>query len=116
MKLDVEKDVYISNVIKCCTLQNRHPLKSEINSCKRFLYSQIELVKPSIIIALGKFASQSLLNVDQPLNKLRGVQHFFKNIPVVVTFDPSYLLRNSSAKKEAWIDLQLALQISSNLA
>ena len=111
MKLDKDRDVYISNIVKCRIPSNRNPDDNEIAMCKNYLLSQIELVKPQIIIALGRFASQTLLNSGAAIEKLRGKVHKFNNIPLIVTYDPTYLLRNVDAKKDAWDDLQLAMKV-----
>jgi DNA polymerase len=111
MKLDINKDVYICNAIKCMPPANRNPELSEIETCRQHLLSQIAHVKPTIIIALGRFASQALLNTDLAVAKLRGSVKFCNSIPVIVTYPPAYLLRNTEAKKEAWVDLQLAMQV-----
>lgn len=111
MKLDKDKDVYICNVVKCRPPYNRNPELDEINLCKNYLLSQIANVRPQIIIALGRFASQTLLDSNLAISKLRNKLHLFQGIPLIVTYPPSYLLRNLSAKKEAWDDLQLAMQI-----
>lgn len=111
MKLKHDSDVYICNVVKCRPPQNRNPEPDEINACKDYLLRQIELVQPKIIIALGRFASQTLLDSTLATGKLRGQVHQFKTIPLVVTYHPSYLLRNSNAKKDAWADLQLAMRV-----
>ena len=115
MKLSPESDVYICNVVKCRPPYNRNPEKDEINSCENYLFSQINLVKPKIIITLGRFASQTLLQSDLATIKLRGKVYKFKNIPVIVTYHPAYLLRNPDAKKDAWLDLQLAMKTAENL-
>lgn len=111
MGLDSNKDVYITNVIKCRPPHNRNPEPEEIAACSKYLLSQIELVRPKIIITLGRFAAQSILNTETAVGKLRGVTHYFKGIPVVVTYHPSYLLRTATAKKDAWTDLQMAMKI-----
>lgn len=111
MKLDKELDVYICNVVKCRPPSNRNPEENEIAMCKNYLLSQIELVKPQIIVALGRFASQMLLNSTLAIEKLRGKVHKFNDIPLIVSYHPAYLLRNVDAKKKAWEDLQLALKI-----
>lgn len=112
MKLDSEKDVYIANVVKCRPPKNRNPEPEEIQACNHYLKSQIEMVKPAIIITLGRFAAQTLLNTDKAVGKLRNEVHSYKNIPVIVTYHPSYLLRTPTAKKDAWQDLQLAMSVS----
>lgn len=114
MKLSSESDVYICNVVKCRPPYNRNPENVEINSCQNYLFSQINLIKPKIIITLGRFASQTLLNTDLATIKLRGKVYKFDNIPVIVTYHPAYLLRNPDAKKDAWLDLQLAMKTIEN--
>ena len=111
MKLDVAKDVYICNIVKCKPSSNRHPKDTEIAMCKNYLLSQIELVKPQVIIALGRFAIQTLLNSSLAIEKLRGKVHYINSIPLIATYTPTYLIRNPEAKKEAWDDLQLALKL-----
>lgn len=111
MGLNSEEDVYICNVIKCRPPANRNPTPKEIDLCKNYLFSQIELVKPQIIITLGRFAYQTLLNTDIALGRLRLKQHRYKSIPLIVTYHPAYLLRNPNAKKDAWADLQLAMNV-----
>lgn len=114
MKLDINNDVYICNAIKCMPPSNRNPEPLEVETCREYLLSQIALVKPKIIIALGHFASQALLNTDLAVAKLRGSVKFCNNIPVIVTYPPAYLLRNIEAKKDAWADLQFAMQVFNN--
>lgn len=111
MKLNKDTDVYICNVVKCRPPYNRNPEIEEINSCSNYLFSQIELVKPKIILTLGRFASQTLLNSNLAVGKLRNQVHKFRDIPLIVSYHPAYLLRNPDAKKDAWSDLQLALKV-----
>ena len=110
MKLDLERDVYICNIIKCSPPSNHNPKANEIGMCKNYLLSQIELVKPKIIIALGRFAIQTLLDSNVAIEKLRGKVHKYNDIPLIATYNPIYLLRNPEAKKDAWDDLQLAMK------
>jgi DNA polymerase len=110
MKLDPANDIYIANVIKCRPPHNRNPEADEIKACQNYLLNQIKLVKPQIIITLGRYAAQTLLNTDIAVGKLRKRIHQFENIPLIVTYHPSYLLRTPDAKREAWEDLQLAMQ------
>lgn len=100
------EEVYISNIVKCRPPENRNPFKEEINSCMPYLMRQIEIIKPEIIICLGSVATVSLLNTTQPISKIRGKFINFKNIKVMPTFHPAYLLRNEKMKKPAWQDLQ----------
>lgn len=111
MQLDPAQDVYICNVVKCRPPSNRNPEAKEIELCKNYLLSQIELVKPQIIVTLGRFAHQTLLNTTVALGRLRLKKHYYQSIPLIVTYHPAYLLRNPSAKKDAWADLQLAMQV-----
>jgi DNA polymerase len=111
MQLDPDQDVYICNVVKCRPPANRNPEIEEIELCQNYLFSQIELIKPDIIITLGRFAHQTLLKTNEAVGRLRLKQHYYQKIPLVVTYHPAYLLRNPSAKKDAWADLQLAMQI-----
>lgn len=116
MKLDKDNDVYICNVVKCRPPQNRNPEIDEIEACNNYLLSQIALVNPQIIVALGRIAAHTLLNTTQATTKLRQqIHHISNNIPVVVTYHPAYLLRNPSAKKDTWEDLQLAMKTFANL-
>ena len=100
-------DVYIANIIKCRPPQNRDPEVSEVESCIGYLYKQIEIIKPKIIVTLGRIAFRYLLDDMTPITKARGKIYDFKGIKVIPTFYPSYLLRNPSKKKEAMIDLKL---------
>lgn len=110
MKLNIENDVYIANVIKCRPPRNRNPEPEEISSCKNYLLQQINLVKPQMIITLGRYAVQTLLDTELAVGKLRGKVHHYQDIPLIATYHPSYLLRTPSAKKDAWDDLQLAMR------
>lgn len=110
MKLNIENDVYIANVIKCRPPRNRNPEPEEISSCKNYLLQQINLVKPQMIITLGRYAVQTLLDTEIAVGKLRGKVHHYHDIPLIATYHPSYLLRTPSAKKDAWDDLQLAMR------
>lgn len=114
MKLDVANDIYIANVVKCRPPHNRNPEAEEISACSDYLMNQIRLVNPRIIITLGRFAAQTLLNTDLAIGKLRKQVQYYRQIPVIVTYHPSYLLRTPSAKKDAWEDLQLAMQTFAN--
>jgi uracil-DNA glycosylase len=104
------EQVYIANVLKCRPPGNRDPRPEESASCRPFLNRQIELVAPTLIIAVGRIAAQTLLGTDQPLGKLRGRIHALgeRGWPVVVTYHPAYLLRSPGEKRKAWQDLLLA--------
>ncbi|MCB4810962.1 uracil-DNA glycosylase [Methylovorus menthalis] len=102
------QNVYIANVLKCRPPQNRDPQGEEVQQCDPFLKRQVELIKPKLILALGKFAAQSLLNSDATIGSMRGRQHVYNGVPVIVTYHPAYLLRNLMDKAKAWEDLCLA--------
>ena len=109
MKLRRE-DVYIANVVKCRPPQNRDPEPDEVASCEPFLIRQIELVKPRAIVALGKFAAQTLLRSTAPISRLRGQWHDYHGIRLMPTFHPAYLLRNPGDKKLVWEDIKSVLR------
>ncbi|MHB1707211.1 MAG: uracil-DNA glycosylase [Acidithiobacillus sp.] len=115
MGLERGRDVYIANVLKCRPPNNRDPLGPEVQECLPYLHRQIALIRPQIIVALGRFATQGLLQVDTPLNKLRGTVQHYGEIPVLVTYHPAYLLRNPIDKRRVWEDLKKARQIFSEL-
>ena len=100
-------DVYIANVIKCRPPGNRNPEPDEVLTCEPFLFRQIDLVQPKVVVALGKFAAQSLLRTDTPITKLRGQVHPFRGAVLVPTFHPAYLLRSPDKKRETWEDMKL---------
>jgi uracil-DNA glycosylase family 4 len=100
-------DVYIANVIKCRPPGNRNPEPDEVLVCEPFLFQQIDLIKPKVIVALGKFAAQSLLRTDTPITKLRGRVHAFRGAQLIPTFHPAYLLRSPDKKRETWEDMKL---------
>lgn len=106
--LDREHNVYIANVLKCRPPGNRNPQPQEVAQCEPFLRRQVELLQPRIIVALGRFAVQSLLGSDEPIGKLRGRAHEYLGVPVVVSYHPAYLLRNLPDKAKAWADLCFA--------
>jgi DNA polymerase len=99
------KSVYIANVLKCRPPDNRNPEPEEIASCRGYLEAQIDLVKPEVLVALGKFAAQFLLETEEGIMRLRGKWGTYRGIPVMPTFHPSFLLRQPGQKKEAWEDL-----------
>ena len=100
------EDVYICNILKCRPPGNRNPMPEEINTCKPYLKKQLELIKPKLILILGKVAADTLLNLKQPLNKMRGQILNYNGIKTMVTFHPAALLRNPNWKRPAWEDLQ----------
>ncbi|MDL2718022.1 MAG: uracil-DNA glycosylase [Acidobacteriota bacterium] len=101
--------VYIANVLKCRPPENRNPEPDEIASCRGYLERQIDLVKPEVLVALGKFAAHFLLETDEGITRLRGKWGSYRGIPVMPTLHPSYLLRQPAQKKEAWEDLLAVL-------
>lgn len=109
--LDRSRKVYIANVLKCRPPANRNPLPDEVAQCEPFLRRQVQLLQPRIILAMGRFAVQSLLGSTEPIGKLRGQRHQYLGVPVVVTYHPAYLLRNLPDKAKAWADLCLALEL-----
>lgn len=104
------EDVYIANVIKCRPPENRNPEPDEVESCEPFLLKQIELIKPRVIVALGKFAVQTLLKTKVPIMRLRGVWHEFNGIKIMPTLHPAYLLRNPGDKKLVWEDIKKVIK------
>jgi DNA polymerase len=106
-----ERQVYIANVLKCRPPQNRNPSPDEVATCEPYLRRQVALVQPEVIIAMGRFAVQSLLASQEPIGRLRGRAHEFAGIPVVVTYHPAYLLRNPLDKSRSWEDLCLAREL-----
>ena len=103
--------VFICNVVKCRPPENRLPQYDEIAACLPFLYRQIELVKPKVILAMGGTAAQSLLSTKQSLGALRNQVHRFRGIPVVVTYHPAALLRNPNWKRPTWDDVRIAARL-----
>ncbi len=103
-------DVYIANVLKCRPPSNRNPEPDEIASCRSYLDAQIGFVKPAVLVALGKFAAQVLLETEEPITRLRGRWGTRQGIPVMPTYHPSFLLRQPERKKETWEDLQQVLR------
>ena len=99
-------DVYIANVIKCRPPGNRNPEPDEVERCEPFLFRQIDMVKPKVVVALGKFAAQSLLKTNDPITRLRGREYRFRSATLIPTFHPAYLLRNPSSKREVWEDMK----------
>jgi uracil-DNA glycosylase family 4 len=104
-------DVFIANVLKHRPPGNRNPLPDEVAACSPYLVHQIELVKPKVILALGTFAAQTLLETKLTIGKLRGQVHRYYGVPLVVTYHPAALLRNPSWKRPTWEDVQLARRI-----
>jgi uracil-DNA glycosylase len=110
MKLTRES-VYISNVVKCRPPNNRVPLPTESNTCKKILlFKEIDIIKPHIICTLGSTAAQAILGDDLKITKARGIFHTYKGIPVMPTYHPAYLLRNPDAKKIVWLDMKNVME------
>ncbi|PRY07703.1 uracil-DNA glycosylase family protein [Paraburkholderia sp. BL25I1N1] len=103
-----DTNVYIANVIKCRPPGNRNPEADEVARCEPYLQRQVALVKPKLIVALGRFAAQSLLKTEASISSLRGRVHEYEGVPVIVTYHPAYLLRSLPDKAKAWADLCLA--------
>lgn len=110
IKLRRGNNVYIANIVKCRPPDNRTPTADEIATCMPYLQQQIALIKPKLIVALGKTAATSLLGREATLGSLRGTLHDFHGTPLIVTYHPAYLLRSPSEKAKAWQDLLLAVQ------
>ena len=100
-------EVYIANVIKCRPPGNRNPEPDEVDQCEPFLFRQIEIIKPKVIVALGKFAAQTLLRTLDPISRLRGRVYDYRGAKLIPTFHPAYLLRNPSSKREVWEDMKV---------
>jgi DNA polymerase len=107
------EQVYIANVLKCRPPQNRDPLAGETGACSPYLERQIALLKPKIMLVVGRIAAQNLLNTDAPLGRLRQQVHVFgaSRVPMVVTYHPAYLLRTPADKRKSWQDLKFARQV-----
>jgi DNA polymerase len=115
LKLARGEGVYIANVLKCRPPGNRDPQPREVACCQPYLQRQIALVRPKLILCVGRIAAQNLLGTDMPLGKLRGRTHRLEptGTPVVVTYHPAYLLRSPAEKRKAWTDLQFAREVAS---
>lgn len=116
IKLKRGKNVYIANIVKCRPPDNRTPAADEIATCIPYLKRQIALIRPKIIVALGKTAATSLLERDATLGSLRGKMHDCHGIPLIVTYHPAYLLRTPLDKAKAWEDLCLAVETARSLS
>ena len=100
------EQVYIANVIKCRPPGNRNPEPDEVAACEPFLFRQIAVIQPRVIVALGKFAAQCLLRTSEPITRLRGREFEYRGATLIPTFHPAYLLRNPPAKREVWEDMK----------
>ena len=105
-------EIFIANILKCRPPNNRDPKTDEVDACRKYLKRQLELIKPKIILALGRIAAQNLLKLDIPIGKMRGNSYLYpnSNLPVVVTYHPAYLLRSPRKKRKVWGDLKFAMQ------
>ncbi|MEA3195616.1 MAG: uracil-DNA glycosylase [Betaproteobacteria bacterium] len=113
--LNRAKNVYICNVLKCRPPGNRNPEPDEVAKCTPHLTRQIALIQPKLIIAMGRFAAQTLLNSDASIASLRGRLHQYSGLPLIVTYHPAYLLRNLPDKSKAWEDLVFARKTMQSL-
>jgi DNA polymerase len=102
------ENVYIANVLKCRPPGNRNPEPFEVAQCSPYLERQIDLIRPKLLIAMGRFAAQTLLGTDASIASLRGRLHRYRGVPLIVTYHPAYLLRNLPDKAKAWEDLVFA--------
>ena len=104
------RNVYIANVLKCRPPGNRNPQPEEVAKCSPHLLRQIELVKPRLILAMGRFAAQTLLGTDASIASLRGRVHQYAGLPLIVTYHPAYLLRAPEEKRKTWEDIQFLMR------
>lgn len=109
--VDRSRDVFVANVLKCRPPRNRDPQPEEVAQCRPWLSAQITAVQPRVILAVGRFAAQAVLQTDEALGRLRGTIHRADGIPVVATYHPSYLLRSPAEKSKAWQDLLMARSV-----
>jgi DNA polymerase len=109
------EDVYIANVLKSRPPGNRDPKPEEVAACLPYLERQIDLIRPKVILAMGRFAAQSLLLSDASIARMRGRQHEYRGVPLFVTYHPAYLLRNPADKAKAWEDLCQARDVIAHL-
>ena len=116
-RIDAGQPVFIANVLKCRPPGNRNPQPNEVAACEPFLQRQIELLRPQLVLVMGRFAAQSVLHTDASISALRGRVHRLcvagREVPAIVTYHPAYLLRNLADKAKSWADLCLALDVAS---
>jgi len=115
IKLKRGHNVYIANVVKCRPPGNRNPEPGEAAQCEPYLHRQIALIKPKLIVALGKVAAVNLLKRDAAVASMRGKIHQYQGIPLIVTYHPAYLLRSLPEKAKAWVDLCFAVETMQGL-
>ncbi len=108
--------VFIANILKCRPPNNRDPKPEEAASCREYLERQVTLVRPRIILAVGRIAAQQLIGTDAPVGRLRGQRHSLGDTPLIVTYHPAYLLRSPTQKRKAWDDLCLARSVLAETA
>jgi DNA polymerase len=108
LSMERGRNVYIANVLKCRPPGNRNPEPDEVAACSPHLLRQIELIRPKLILAMGRFAAQTLLGTDATIASLRGRVHQYAGVPLIVTYHPAYLLRNLPDKAKSWADLVFA--------
>jgi uracil-DNA glycosylase len=113
--LSRRENVYIANVLKCRPPGNRNPAPEEVGKCTPYLLRQIERIQPKLIVAMGRFAAQTLLDTDASISSLRGRLHQYAGVPLIVTYHPAYLLRTLEDKAKAWEDLVFARNTMSAL-
>jgi uracil-DNA glycosylase family 4 len=116
ISLNRKSNVFIANVVKCRPPGNRNPEAEEVSACEPYLTRQIQLIRPKLIVALGKVAVQRLLDTDQSIASLRGRVHQYQGTPLIVTYHPAYLLRNLTDKAKSWEDLRFAVKNMEKLA
>jgi uracil-DNA glycosylase len=104
-------DVYICNVLKCRPPNNRNPLADEVEACSEYLHGQLEIIAPRVLLAVGKFAAQTLTGRDTSIGRLRGAVHSYRGVPLIASYHPAYLLRSPNMTGAAWQDLQLLRQV-----
>src|SRR5262245_38129085 len=105
------EDVYIANVIKCRPPGNRNPEQDEVETCEPFLFQQVDIIKPKVIVALGTFAARALLRTLDPISRLRGRIYDYRGAKLIPTFHPAYLLRNPSSKRDVWEDMKVVKRL-----
>jgi uracil-DNA glycosylase len=105
------EDVYIANVIKCRPPGNRNPEQDEVDTCEPFLFQQVDIIKPKVIVALGTFAARALLRTLDPISRLRGRVYDYRGARLIPTFHPAYLLRNPASKREVWEDMKVVRKL-----
>jgi len=106
-----QEEVYITNVVKCRPPENRDPLPEEIARCEAYLEEQLDMIQPHVIVTLGRVAAQALLNSNTPISRLRGKFYRYKEIPLMPTFHPAYLLRNPGEKRSVWEDIKKVISL-----